>query len=51
MHLSNGDLDECHGHAENVNRDGKAAKIYHYHLTDEYPFTLGCYKGTPVKPC
>jgi len=48
-HLSNADLDACHGHVETVMWDGKATAIYHYHLTDEYPYTLGCFKGTPVR--
>lgn len=48
-HLSNADLDACHGHTEAVLWDGKVTKIYHYHLTDEYPYTLGCFKGQPVR--
>jgi hypothetical protein len=38
--LSNADLDECHGHSH-------GALGYHYHATLEYPYTLGCYRGTP----
>jgi len=49
QHLSNADLDQCHGHVEKVVWDGKLTEMYHYHLTDEYPYTLGCFKGTPVK--
>jgi len=48
-HLSNKDLDACHGHVEKVMWDGKVTEMYHYHLTDEYPYTLGCFKGRPVK--
>lgn len=47
-HMSNANLDACHGHTETVVWDGKVRKMYHYHLTDEYPYTLGCFKGTPV---
>jgi hypothetical protein len=47
-HLSNANLDTCHGHVEKVVWDGELRKIYHYHLTDEYPYTLGCFKGTAV---
>lgn len=47
-HLSNADLDACHGHVEQVVWDGTLRNMYHYHLTDEYPYTLGCFKGTPV---
>ena len=49
VHLSNADLDACHGHVETVMWDGKVVKMYHYHLTDEYPYTLGCLAGTPVR--
>jgi len=38
--LSNSDLDECHGHSH-------GALGYHYHATMEYPYTIGCYRGTP----
>jgi uncharacterized protein (DUF305 family) len=39
--LSNQDLDECHGHSHNPTG-------YHYHSTIEYPYTIGCYQGTPM---
>jgi len=48
-HLSNGDLDACHGHVETVVWAGKATQMYHSHLTDEYPYTLGCFAGKPVQ--
>lgn len=39
---SDGDeyLDECNGH---YGPDGD----YHYHQTWDYPYTVGCYRGTP----
>lgn len=40
VELSNLDLDECHGH------DHEPIG-YHYHATIEYPYVIGCYKGTP----
>ncbi|HEX8208040.1 MAG TPA: YHYH protein [Solirubrobacteraceae bacterium] len=36
--LSTSDLDACHGH-----RHGGS---YHYHATLDYPYTLGCLRGT-----
>ncbi len=42
--LSNADLDACHGRAETVVVDGRTYG-YAYHLTDEYPYTLGCFSG------
>lgn len=46
--MTNKDLDGCHGHVGTVMWDGKPTRIYHYHLTDEYPFSVGCFTGTPV---
>jgi hypothetical protein len=46
--LTNADLDECHGTTSTVNWNGKDVSMYHYVLTNEYPYTIGCYKGTPV---
>ncbi|XP_071509558.1 uncharacterized protein [Diadema antillarum] len=38
--LTSSDLDECHGRN---NSDG----VYQYHTTADFPYILGCYKGTP----
>ena len=46
--LTDKDLDACHGRVSEVDWDGKRVLMYHYVLTREYPYTLGCYKGTPV---
>jgi len=40
IEMSNNDLDLCHGHDH-------GSLGYHYHATIEYPYTVGCYKGTP----
>ncbi len=45
---TNSDLDVCHGHIHPVDWDGKQTQIYHYHATWEYPYTIGCYRGTPI---
>jgi hypothetical protein len=42
--LTNADLDECHGRAEKVTVDGRTYD-YAYRLTQEYPYTLGCFMG------
>jgi len=47
-HMSNDDLDDCHGHVGDVMWDGELVNMFHYHLTDEYPYTIGCFVGTPV---
>jgi hypothetical protein len=46
--LTNADLDACHGHTHAVEWGGKTVKFYHYHATWEYPYTLGCFRGTPT---
>jgi hypothetical protein len=45
--LTSADLDECHGHTHEVTFNGKVQEIYHYHATVDYPYTVGCYMGTP----
>lgn len=47
--LTNADLDACHGHIGTVSWDGREQTMYHYHFTDEYPYSLGCFTGTPVR--
>lgn len=47
--LTNADLDACHGRVSTVNWNGKRVAIYHYVLTREYPYTIGCFKGTPLR--
>lgn len=46
--LTNADLDECHGRVGKVMWDGREVEMYHYVLTREYPYTLGCFRGRPV---
>ncbi len=47
--LTTADLDDCHGHNHAVDWDGERKTIFHYHMTDEYPYTIGCYRGTPIE--
>ncbi len=46
--LTDADLDECHGRISTINWDGQRVAMYHYVLTREYPYTVGCFRGTPV---
>lgn len=46
--LENADLDACHGRVEQVTVAGRTYQ-YAYHLTREYPYTLGCFKGQLVE--
>jgi len=46
--IKNKHLDACHGHVGKVMWDGEIRKMYHYHMTYEYPFSIGCFRGKPV---
>jgi hypothetical protein len=46
--LTDADLDECHGHTHDILWNGQMVSMYHYHATYEYPYTLGCFRGTPL---
>jgi hypothetical protein len=43
--LANGDLDACHGHTHAIVWDGRSQVLYHYHMTREYPYSVGCFHG------
>lgn len=46
--VKNKELDECHGHTHKIRWEGETQKMYHYHLNGEYPYSLGCFRGTPA---
>ena len=46
--VTNDDLDECHGHTHEIDWDGVQQSMYHYHLNNEYPYSIGCFRGTPA---
>lgn len=46
--LANSDLDACHGRTSEVLWDGRQQMEYHYDATIEYPYTVGCFHGSPV---
>lgn len=46
--VRNKDLDVCHGHTHAIMWDGKKVVMYHYHLNGECPYSIGCFRGTPV---
>jgi hypothetical protein len=47
--LTNADLDECHGRVSRIQWNGRPVTMYHYVLTREYPYTVGCFRGTPAR--
>jgi hypothetical protein len=44
--LSTADLDECHGRVSRIMWDGKPVEMYHYVATWDFPYTVGCMRGT-----
>ncbi|MBI1219239.1 MAG: YHYH protein [Rhodobacteraceae bacterium] len=46
--MTDANLDACHGTTSEVMWNGKKTRIYHYVMTGEYPYTIGCFRGTPV---
>jgi hypothetical protein len=44
--LVSADLDECHGHTHEIEWDGRTADMYHYHATWDFPYTVGCLRGS-----
>jgi len=47
--IVNADLDECHGRVSPILWNGKEVNMYHYVLTREYPYTVGCFRGNAVR--
>ena len=46
--LSSADLDACHGRTSSVEWNGKKRPMYHYVMTLDFPYTVACYRGTPI---
>jgi hypothetical protein len=47
--LTNADLDECHGTTSEVMWEGELVEMYHYVATREFPYTVACFRGTPLQ--
>jgi hypothetical protein len=43
--LTSSDLDTCHGHVHTIIDQGVPTSMYHYHVTKDAPYTLGCLRG------
>jgi hypothetical protein len=46
--MTNADLDACHGITSKVMWNGRKVRMYHYVATWEFPYTVGCFRATPV---
>jgi hypothetical protein len=49
-YLHTADLDECHGITSTITLDGKQVTTYHYVLTQDFPYSVGCFRGTSYEP-
>lgn len=45
LEVSTNDLDECHGHTHQISWDGKNVNMYHYHMSYDFPYSVGCFRG------
>ncbi len=50
VNVTNEDLDLCQGHKHMIlQEDGALVDVYHYHITDIYPYTTGCFVAITVE--
>ena len=47
-YLTTDNLDECHGITSPIIMDGKEVTIYHYVMTQDFPYSVSCFRGKPV---
>jgi hypothetical protein len=48
--LTTSDLDECHGLTSQIVLDGKDVTMYHYVMTQDFPYSVSCFRATPIDP-
>ena len=48
--LTTSDLDECHGLTSQVVLDGKNVTTYHYVMTQDFPYSISCFRAKPIQP-
>ena len=46
--LTTANLDACHGTTDTITWNGKKVRMYHYVMTWQFPYSVGCFRGTPV---
>lgn len=45
--LTTSDLDACHGITSMVRINGKSVTTYHYVMTQDFPYSVSCFRATP----
>lgn len=48
--LTTADLDECHGITSTIELDGQQVTTYHYVMTQDFPYSVSCFRATPIQP-
>ena len=47
--LTTSDLDECHGITSEITIDGAKVTTYHYVMTQDFPYSVTCFRSEPTK--
>jgi len=47
--LTTSDLDECHGIVSPIALDGQTVTMYHYVMTEDFPYSASCFRATPIQ--
>lgn len=48
--LTTSDLDECHGLTSDITLNGKETTSYHYVMTQDFPYSISCFRSKPSQP-
>lgn len=48
-YLTTDDLDDCHGIVSDITLDGKKVKMYHYVMTQDFPYSASCFRATAIQ--
>lgn len=48
--LTTNDLDECHGITSQITLEGKPVTMYHYVMTQDFPYSVSCYRAAAIQP-
>src|SRR5581483_10032179 len=48
--LTTADLDECHGLTSQIVLDGKNVTMYHYVMTEDFPYSVSCFRSAAIQP-
>lgn len=48
-YLTTSDLDECHGITSDIVLDGKKTTTYHYVMTQDFPYSVSCFRATAIQ--